>query len=140
MNPWSQVALLAKREFLERVRSKPFIITMSLLVVAILAIGPVVSRFSGGDEQATSIGLAGEEIPGIEQELQAQAVLFEMEIDGEPSDGFGGGRGGGGGFEAVRTMERTDAFVRADDADASARAIMGLEYPVGDLANVLLMA
>ncbi|MCL1692377.1 MAG: ABC transporter permease [Actinomycetia bacterium] len=83
MNPWSQVALLAKREFLERVRSKPFIVTMSLLVVAILAIGPVVSRFSGGDEQATSIGLAGDEVAGIEQELEAQAALFEMEIDVE---------------------------------------------------------
>jgi len=83
MNPWRQVALLAKREFLERVRSKPFIVTMSLLVVAILAIGPVVSRFSGGDEQATSIGLAGDEVAGIELELEAQAVLFEMEIDVE---------------------------------------------------------
>ncbi|MFV9672399.1 MAG: ABC transporter permease [Acidimicrobiia bacterium] len=83
MKPWSQVALLAKREFLERVRSKPFIITMSLLVVAILAIGPIVSRVSGGEETATKIGLAGEEIPGIEQELQEQALLFEMEIDVE---------------------------------------------------------
>jgi ABC-2 type transport system permease protein len=83
MRPWRQVALLAKREFLERARSKPFIITMSLIAVAILAIGPIVSRFSGGDEAATKIGLAGFEIPGIEQELQAQAVLFEMEIDVE---------------------------------------------------------
>ncbi len=83
MKPWSQVALLAKREFLERVRNKPFIVTMSLLVVAILAIGPVASRLAGGDDEATKIGLAGEETPGIEQELEAQAVLFEMEIDVE---------------------------------------------------------
>jgi ABC-2 type transport system permease protein len=74
---------LAKREFLERVRNKPFIITMSLLVVAIVAIGPVVSRLAGGDDEVTKIGLAGEEVPGIEQELEAQAVLFEMEIDVE---------------------------------------------------------
>ncbi|MEA2010351.1 MAG: ABC transporter permease [Actinomycetota bacterium] len=81
MRPWAQVALLAKRELLERARSKPFIITMSLLAVAILAIGPVVSRLSGGDESATEIGLAGEQVPGIEQELQSQAALFEMEIE-----------------------------------------------------------
>jgi ABC-2 type transport system permease protein len=80
VKPWSQVLLLVKREFLERARSKPFIITMSLIAVAILAIGPIVSRFAAGDEEATKIGLAGEEIPGIEQELQAQAILFEMEI------------------------------------------------------------
>jgi ABC-2 type transport system permease protein len=83
MNPWSQVALLAKREFVERARSKPFIITMSIIAIAILAIGPIVSRFVSDDEEATNIGLAGEEIPGIEQELQAQAALFETEIDVE---------------------------------------------------------
>jgi ABC-2 type transport system permease protein len=83
VNPWRQVALLAKREFSERARSKPFIITMSILVVAILAIGPIVSLLSGGDDEATKIGLAGEEVPGIEQELHAQAVLFEMEIEVE---------------------------------------------------------
>jgi len=83
VTPWRQVALLAKREFSERARSKPFIITMSVLVVAILAIGPIVSLLSGGDDEATKIGLAGEEVPGIEQELHAQAVLFEMEIEVE---------------------------------------------------------
>jgi len=81
MKPWSQVALLAKREFLERARSKPFLITMSLLTVAILAIGPVISMLSSGESEATKIGLAGEELPGIEQELYEQAVLFDMEIE-----------------------------------------------------------
>jgi len=81
MKPWRQVALLAKREFLERARSKPFLITMSLLTVAILAIGPVISMLSDGEDQATKIGLAGEELPGIEQELYIQAVLFDMEIE-----------------------------------------------------------
>ncbi|MEN8235050.1 MAG: ABC transporter permease [Actinomycetota bacterium] len=81
MKPWTQVLLLAKREFLERGRSKPFIITMALLVVAILAIGPVVNLLSGDEEEATKIGLTGEEPPGIEQELHTQAVLFDVEID-----------------------------------------------------------
>ena len=64
MKPWSQVALLAKREFLERARSKPFIITMALLAAAILAIGPVVNLLSGGEDEATKIGLVGDEPPG----------------------------------------------------------------------------
>lgn len=81
MKPWSQVALLAKREFLERARSKPFIITMSLLAAAILAIGPVVNLLSGGEDEATKIGLVGDEPPGIEQELQTQAALFDMDIE-----------------------------------------------------------
>ena len=81
MKPWRQVALLAKREFLERARSKPFIITMTLLAVAILAIGPAVNLLSGGEGKATKIGLAGVEPPGIEQELHAQADLFDMVIE-----------------------------------------------------------
>lgn len=81
MRQWSQVALLAKREFLERARSKPFIITMSLIAVAILAIGPVISALAGGDDEATKIGLTGEEPSGIEQELHTQAALFDLEIE-----------------------------------------------------------
>jgi len=81
MSPWRQVALLAKRDFTERATSKPFLITMSLLVVAIIAVGPIVNLVSGGEDEATKVGLQGTEPPGIEQEMQAQAQILEMEID-----------------------------------------------------------
>lgn len=81
MSPWSQVALLAKRDFTERATSKPFLITMSLLVVAILAVGPIVNLLAGDDEQATKIGLQGSEPPGIEQQLEVQSQILEMNID-----------------------------------------------------------
>lgn len=80
MSPWKQVALLAKREFKERATSKPFLITMSLLVAAILALGPIVNLLSGGEAEATMIGIQGTEPPGIEQELQNQARLLEMDV------------------------------------------------------------
>ena len=81
MNPWSQVWLLAKREFIERGRSKPFMITMAILAVGILAIGPIVSALSGGEPEATVVGLLGTEPPGIEAELVAQGDLFGIEIE-----------------------------------------------------------
>ena len=81
MNLWAQVALLARREFVQRVTSKAFRVTMPLLTVAILAVGPIVSLVAGGPAEATKIGLVGEEIPGIEQEMHAQAALFDMEIE-----------------------------------------------------------
>ncbi|MGB9358534.1 MAG: ABC transporter permease [Acidimicrobiia bacterium] len=81
MSPWRQVALLAKRDFTERATSKPFLITMSLLVVAILAVGPIVNLVLGDEAEATKVGLQGTEPPGIEQEMQAQAQMLEMEID-----------------------------------------------------------
>lgn len=81
MNRWRQVGLLAKREFLQRATSKAFLITMSILVAAIIAIGPIVGLLTGGDDEATKIGLTGGEPPGIEQELYAQAPTFGMEIE-----------------------------------------------------------
>lgn len=81
MNPWAQVWLLAKREFVERGRSRPFIITMTLIAVGILAVGPVVSALSGGDPEATTIGLVGTQPGGIEKELVAQGELFGIEIE-----------------------------------------------------------
>lgn len=81
MNPWLQVWLLAKREFVERGRSKPFIITMAVIAVAILAIGPIVSALTGEEPEATVVGLLGTEPPGIETELVAQGDLFGIEIE-----------------------------------------------------------
>lgn len=76
-----QVWLLAKREFTERGRSKPFIITMSIIAVAIIAVGPMINTLSGGEPEATTIGLTGFELPGIADELEIQGQLFGIEIE-----------------------------------------------------------
>ncbi|MEN8040141.1 MAG: ABC transporter permease [Actinomycetota bacterium] len=81
MNAWTQVWILAKREFLERGRSKPFIVTMGIIAVVILAIGPIANLMTGGEVEPTTLGISGEEPPGLEQELVAQGALFEVEID-----------------------------------------------------------
>jgi ABC-2 type transport system permease protein len=76
-----QVWLLAKREFVERGRTKAFLITMAILAAAILAIGPVTSALSGGEPEATTVGLVGVVLPGVEEELKTQGALFDVEID-----------------------------------------------------------
>ena len=81
MSRWRQVALLAKREFKERATSKPFLITMSVLVLVILAVGPAVNFFVSDETEATRIGLVGDEPAGIDQALDAQAAVFEIEIE-----------------------------------------------------------
>ncbi len=81
MNQWRQVALLAKREFTTRAASKTFLITMSLLVVVILAVGPIVNLLEGDETEATKIGIAGTEPPGIDQALAYQAALLEIDIE-----------------------------------------------------------
>jgi len=81
VTPWTQVWLLSKREFVERGRSKPFLVIMAIIAVAIIAIGPVTNALSGGKPEATTVGLVGRELPGIEDELRTQGDLFEIEID-----------------------------------------------------------
>ncbi len=81
MNQWRQVALLAKREFTTRAASKTFLITMSLLVVVILAVGPIVNLLEGDETEATKIGITGNEPPGIDQALAYQAALLEIDIE-----------------------------------------------------------
>lgn len=81
MKPWTQVWLLAKREFTERVRSKPFIITMAILTTVVIAVGPIASAITGGEPDATTVGLAGSQPGGIEEELVVQGALFDIEIE-----------------------------------------------------------
>lgn len=81
MNKWNQVWLLAKREFVERGRSKAFLITMAILAAAIVAIGPVTSALSGSDTEATAVGLVGVALPGVDEEMKTQGALFGVEID-----------------------------------------------------------
>jgi ABC-2 type transport system permease protein len=81
MSKWTQVWLLAKREFVERGRSKAFLITMAILAAAILAIGPVTRVVSGDESTATTVGVAGVVLPGIEGELETQGALFGVEVE-----------------------------------------------------------
>ena len=109
MNRWRQVALLAKREFKERATSKPFLITMSILVLVILAVGPAVNFFVSDETEATRIGLVGSEPAGIEQALDAQAAVFEIEI------------------EFVRYSDRAAAETALADGDAAVVLADGTE-------------
>lgn len=109
MSQWKQIALLSKREFKERATSKPFLITMSILVLVILAVGPAVSLLVSDETEATRIGLVGDEPAGIDQALEAQAVVFEVEV------------------ELVRHADRGDAEAALADGDVAAVLADGTE-------------
>jgi ABC-2 type transport system permease protein len=93
---------LAKREFVERGRSKAFIITMAILAAAILAIGPVTSAVSGGEPSATTVGLVGVALPGIDEELGTQGALFGVEIE----------------VKAYASMDEAETALEVGDAEA----------------------
>lgn len=122
VNIWTQVWLLAKREFVERGRSKPFLVTVAVLVVAIIAIGPVMSALTGGDPEATMVGLVGTELSGIEDELKTQGEVFEIEID------------------VVRYSSTDEAENALEEGDADAVLVDGNELVFHDNDSLRLTA
>lgn len=122
VNIWTQVWLLAKREFVERGRSKPFLVTVAVLVVAIIAIGPVMSALTGGDPEATMVGLVGTELSGIEDELKTQGDVFEIEID------------------VVRYSSTDEAEKALEEGDADAVLVDGNELVFHDNDSLRLTA
>ena len=71
--------LLTKRDFLQRARSKAFLVMMALTVGLIVAIGPLITVFNDPPEPI-GIGLVGAATPGIEPALESVAEAFEREV------------------------------------------------------------
>lgn len=76
----NHIWLLAKRDFLQRARSRGFLVMMGLTVVLIIAIGPIASAIAPEDEPI-AIGLLGEEPDGIDAALAATAEAYGQEVE-----------------------------------------------------------
>jgi ABC-2 type transport system permease protein len=72
--------LLARREFVTRARSRVFLVTLGVIALVIVAIGPVVSLFAD-DPEPIRIGIVGAEPAGIEEGLAARAALSELQVE-----------------------------------------------------------
>ena len=79
MSRWRAIYLVAKREIIERGRSRAFLISLALTVV-FLAAGIFLPTFFDGDE-ADQLGVAGEAPVGFEQALAATSAQAGIEID-----------------------------------------------------------
>jgi ABC-2 type transport system permease protein len=79
MSRWKQNWLLAKREFLQRAKSRAFLVTMGLLATAIVGSGLLITVIGSGDE-GIDVGLAGTVPPGIEGDIEAVADSFEDSV------------------------------------------------------------
>ncbi len=73
------ILLLAKRDFLQRGRSRGFLVMLGLTVVAILAVGPIIQLFDDGDE-AVVIGLT-ESGAALEPALAQVAAAMDATIE-----------------------------------------------------------
>ncbi|MGI9641776.1 MAG: ABC transporter permease [Acidimicrobiia bacterium] len=80
MSYWSQTLIIARREFVERARSRVFLFTLVGLSVLVVA-GIVAVSLIGGDEEALQLGVAGDSPPGITEDIEASAAALEREVE-----------------------------------------------------------
>jgi ABC-2 type transport system permease protein len=85
MSPASQVAVLARREFLQRAKSRAFQITMLVTVGLVLSIGPLLA-FAIEDPDPAVVAVTPDAPPGIVDALEQQAARLEVAVRAEPMD------------------------------------------------------
>jgi ABC-2 type transport system permease protein len=76
------IYLVARREVLERGRSRAFLISLALTVVFILA-GILLPKLIGGEDQAHKLGVVGTPPAGFEQALTATAAQAQLKVNVE---------------------------------------------------------
>ncbi len=79
MSRIQQTLLLARREFVQRARSKAFIVTMVLIVGLILAAGPLLALLED-DPEPIAVGLVGSQPENIESLLTQRAAIADVEV------------------------------------------------------------
>jgi ABC-2 type transport system permease protein len=80
MNSRRQIFELAKRDFVQRAKSKAFLMSMALIIGIVLIIGPLISLLDQ-DPGPTQVGLVGELPPGAVGSIQGQADLLDMNVE-----------------------------------------------------------
>ncbi|MCH7582981.1 MAG: ABC transporter permease [Acidobacteria bacterium] len=79
MSRYRQVILLARREFIQRAKSRAFLVTMAIIVVVVVLAGPIILLLQD-EEKPIDIGLVGSEPTGLESGLDEQATAFDVEV------------------------------------------------------------
>jgi len=79
MSRYRQVILLARREFVQRAKSRVFLVTMGIIVVVVVLAGPIILLLQE-EEKPIDIGVVGSEPAGLESGLDEQAAAFDVEV------------------------------------------------------------
>ncbi len=79
MNDRTQTLLIARREFLERARSRAFIVTMIVLAVIVIG-GMFLVGLLAGSSEASRLGVGGDSPDAIEADIEAAAAAIDEDI------------------------------------------------------------
>lgn len=117
------ILLLAKRDFLQRGRSKGFLVMVGLSVIAILAVGPIIQTFDDGEE-AIAIGLTGSMSADLEPAIRGVAAASERLIEIETVEDVAAGE---------NLLQEGDLAVLIVDGDQ----LVWADEPRGDAGSVV---
>lgn len=79
MSDTRQVLIIARREFIERARSRVFLVTMGVIVLVIVGAILLVS-FVDFEGEATPLGVGGDSPTGLVEDIEASAAVLDFEI------------------------------------------------------------
>jgi ABC-2 type transport system permease protein len=80
MNRWRQVFEVARREFVQRARSRAFQITMLLTLGIIVAMGPILLLIQD-ESPPVRVGIVGEQPEGFRAAVKAQAAALGTDVE-----------------------------------------------------------
>lgn len=80
MSALRQVYELSRRDFVERAKSRAFLVSMVVTVGLIFTVGPLIA-VTAGDPDPAVIGIVGDAPEGIESALLREADLLDLDID-----------------------------------------------------------
>jgi len=80
MNRWRQVFEVARREFVQRARSRAFQITMLLTLGIIVAMGPILLLIQD-ESPPVRVGIVGEQPEGFRAAVEAQAEALGTDVE-----------------------------------------------------------
>ncbi len=76
----SEVLLVARREFTERLRDRAFVISNILILLVVIA-GPVLAAVFGGGGDPVRLGAVGADAVAAAQVAEAQSGTFDLELE-----------------------------------------------------------
>ena len=78
------IRVVARREFVERARSRAFIVSTAIFILVALTLGILPALLGGGGEEKHAIGLAGEQSPAVAEALRAVPERVEEPVELRP--------------------------------------------------------
>lgn len=117
---WQQVYLVARRDFLQRARSRAFLATMAVIIGLILIGGPLLSNLVES-ENTREVGLVGDLSPDTAAVLEASGQTVDLEVTTTSFDSLDTA-------EAALADGDVNALLTTDAADSSQSSAVSIVW------------